>query len=343
MSTTLFTQALTQPATLGLVAAANPDSTLLNFLDGNMPAGLAFSRASSGTDFSAAGTLTSEPLNAPRFDFNPTTLQPRGLLIEGARTNLLLNSAVLSTQNITVTAVAHTISFYGTGSVTLSGAATGTLNGTGAFPNRAQLTFTPSAGTLTVTVTGSVLNANCGPGSFASSWIPTTAATATRAGEAARISDLAAVSFNPTAFTILCEIDGGNLVGPGATAALPWSLRNTAGTTGIRPYVGGSTMAIYADTNSVLQYNSPIPGSQDPRGQASYRIAVTAGPLGLRAAAKGSSVVTNLNPSYAMGSFTTLDIGQSLGGGHLFGHVSSLVVRSGEMGSTEILNYINGV
>ncbi|MFV3388434.1 hypothetical protein ACNFCJ_24020, partial [Pseudomonas sp. NY15364] len=82
-----------------------------------------------------------------------TVIRVRGLLIEESRTNLLLNSATLATQSVTVTAVAHTLSFYGTGSVTLSGAATGTLTGTGAG-NRVSLTFTPTAGTLTLTVSG---------------------------------------------------------------------------------------------------------------------------------------------------------------------------------------------
>jgi hypothetical protein len=102
-------------------------------------------------------------------------------LIEEARTNVLLNSATLGTQSVAVTAQAYTLSFYGTGTVTLSGTSTGSLVGTGAFPTRVALTFTPTAGTLTCTVTGSVLNANLEAGGFATSWIATTAASVTRA------------------------------------------------------------------------------------------------------------------------------------------------------------------
>ena len=72
-----------------------------------------------------------------------------------ARYNLLLNSATLSTQSVTTVAARYTLSFTGTGSVTLSGSATGTLAGTGAN-NRVSLAITPTAGTLTLTVTGSV-------------------------------------------------------------------------------------------------------------------------------------------------------------------------------------------
>lgn len=120
----------------------------------------------------------------PRFDYSPTTLAPLGLLIEEARTNLLLNSQTLSTQNITTTAQAYTLSFYGTGTVTLSGTSTaGPLVGTGVFPNRVSLTFTPTAGVLTVTVTGTVSNAQLEAGSFATSYIPTAAATVTRSAD----------------------------------------------------------------------------------------------------------------------------------------------------------------
>ena len=74
----------------------------------------------------------------------------------GGVRNLLLATDVLATQSKTTTAVAHTLAFTGTGTVTLSGASTaGPLVGTGAG-NRVSLTFTPSAGSLTLTVSGSV-------------------------------------------------------------------------------------------------------------------------------------------------------------------------------------------
>ena len=75
-----------------------------------------------------------------------------------ARYNLLQNTEVLSTQSRTVRAFKHIVSFYGTGTITLSGAATGTLVGTGTN-DRVYLEFTPTAGTLTLTVSGSVTKA----------------------------------------------------------------------------------------------------------------------------------------------------------------------------------------
>jgi hypothetical protein len=126
----------------------------------------------------------------PRFDYDPVTLAPKGLLIEEQRTNLLLNSSLagtsLATQNVTVTAVAHTLSFYGTGTVTLSGTSTaGPLVGTGAYPARSTLTFTPTAGTLTLTVTGDVQFAQLEIGAFATSFIPSAASQVTRAADSA--------------------------------------------------------------------------------------------------------------------------------------------------------------
>lgn len=99
-----------------------------------------------------------------------------------AFTNLLLNagqSSNLATQSVTVSAEAHTLSFIGTGTVTLSGVSTaGPLVGTGAN-DRVTLTFTPTAGSLTLTVTGTVQYAGLVAQSAAGPIIATTTATAT--------------------------------------------------------------------------------------------------------------------------------------------------------------------
>jgi hypothetical protein len=93
----------------------------------------------------------------------------------------------LATQNITTTAAARTLSFYGTGTVTLSGTHSATVVGTGAYPTRTTYTYTPTAGTLTLTVSGTVQYAQDELGSFATSFIPTGSSSVTRAADVAVI------------------------------------------------------------------------------------------------------------------------------------------------------------
>ena len=53
---------------------------------------ITFTRASTATYFDSAGVLQSAAIDAPRLDYDPATLAAQGLLIEEARTNLLLQS-----------------------------------------------------------------------------------------------------------------------------------------------------------------------------------------------------------------------------------------------------------
>ena len=73
--------------------------------------------------------------------------------------NLFLNTATLSTQNVTTASINYIISFKGTGTLTLTGTSTaGPIVGTG-VSNRVFLKITPTAGTLTCTVSGSITEA----------------------------------------------------------------------------------------------------------------------------------------------------------------------------------------
>lgn len=165
----------------------------LDFTTANLDPRVTFSRAlNTATRINSLGVIELVNADLPRFDYDATTLMCKGLLVEEARTNLLLNCLIdgtsLATQSVTVTAAAHTISFYGTGTVELTGTHTATVNGTGEYPTRTTLTFTPTAGSLTLTVTGTVQFANLELGSFATSFIPTAGATVTRNADIATMT-----------------------------------------------------------------------------------------------------------------------------------------------------------
>ena len=197
-------------ATPALDQYFSADKSLVDRISGNNL--ITFTRASTGTYVGADGLIKTATTDEPRFTHDPVTLECLGLLVEGARTNLLLNSATLSTQGVTVTATAHTLSFTGTGTVTLSGASTaGPLVGTGTGEaNRVSLTFTPSAGTLTLTVSGTVSNAQLEAGGSASSYIPTTSAAVPRAADVASITGTNFTSwYNAAEGTLYADAIGG--------------------------------------------------------------------------------------------------------------------------------------
>src|SRR3954464_10592323 len=55
---------------------------------------LTHTRAGSAWYFDQTGTLQAAATNVPRLDWDPVTLQPRGLLVEEARTNGIRNNSM---------------------------------------------------------------------------------------------------------------------------------------------------------------------------------------------------------------------------------------------------------
>jgi uncharacterized membrane protein YeaQ/YmgE (transglycosylase-associated protein family) len=64
----------------------------LNFLTGSLDGRITFTRSTTATFVGSNGLIQTAAINAPRFDFNPSTLLPLGLLMEEGRTNLMLQS-----------------------------------------------------------------------------------------------------------------------------------------------------------------------------------------------------------------------------------------------------------
>lgn len=140
--------------------------------------GYTFTRSGSQGAVDASGAVAFFAANAP-------AINSAGYHAYGALTNIIFPSNNTTTQTTpALTAAPYTLSFYGTGTVTLTGASTaGPLVGTGAS-NRVVLVFTPTAATLTLTVSGTITNAGLLLGNFSDGGpIITTTTAAASIGE----------------------------------------------------------------------------------------------------------------------------------------------------------------
>ena len=79
-------------------SALPPGASLsLNFMTpGTLDPRITFTRASTGTYFDSTGTMQTAAVNQPRWDYDPVSLQLRGLLLEDQRTNIAFPSGNLA-------------------------------------------------------------------------------------------------------------------------------------------------------------------------------------------------------------------------------------------------------
>ena len=174
---------------------------VLHSIKGGAVADFDVVRGSAATRVNAEGLIEDVATNIPRIDYTDGTAS---ILLEPQSTNLVVNSELNNIENIVVSAVSHTISFYGTGSITLSGTHAATLSGTGAN-DRVTLTFTPSAGTLICTDSGSVDKKQLEALSYATSYIPTSGQIASRlADKVTGAGDV--TTFNSTEGVLYAEV-----------------------------------------------------------------------------------------------------------------------------------------
>lgn len=172
----------------------------LNLLSrpGQTPPALTVSRNGAATRIDAVGALVAEPAHTLRHDFDRLSGVYRGWRLEGARTNVLLNSLTPATQTVTIGAGTWTLSVVGSGSATLSGAAAGTAT------DGAPLTVASAGGSVTVTVAGTLAGFQLESGGYATSIIPTGGAQVTRAVETARVAS-GAFALNTAEGTLYLE------------------------------------------------------------------------------------------------------------------------------------------
>lgn len=142
---------------------------------------LTVTRASSKTNLfptSASGFVYSS------FGNNVASITSLGLSVEESRTNQLLNSTVPATQTTASLGTGtYTLWVNGSGSAT-SSAGSATITGAGAATNGTPNVFVVTvAGTVTITVAGSLNAFQCELGTFGTSLIVTAGATVTRASD----------------------------------------------------------------------------------------------------------------------------------------------------------------
>lgn len=196
-----------------------------DFTSGTPVAGLTFTRASSATYFDSTGTLQTAGTNVPRYDYDPTTLLLRGLLLEDSRTNFLLNSLTPVTQTTGSLALnTYTLWIVGTGSATVA-ANTAVGSGFGVATAGSPVTFIiTTAGTVDVTVAGSPTRFQLENNSIPSSFIITGGATATRATDNASL--LSQTWYNISEGTIFVDT---MLMGNATTTQKAFAMTNAAG------------------------------------------------------------------------------------------------------------------
>jgi hypothetical protein len=69
----------------------------LDFTTGSLDSKITFNRSTTGTYVGSNGLIQTAAVDVPRFDYDPVTLAIRGLLVEDARTNVLLYSQSFGT------------------------------------------------------------------------------------------------------------------------------------------------------------------------------------------------------------------------------------------------------
>lgn len=288
---------------------------------------ITFTRASGGGRFNASGQYEWLAANVPRIDYDPVTGECMGILVEEQRTNMLLNSATLATQSLNLAERTYTMSFYGPGTVTLSGAYSGVVVGSGASTRKA-FSFTATAGTLTLTVSGSCTRGQLEPGSFPTSYIPTTSAQVTRTADVAGINTLSPW-FNAAEGTIIAELSSWS-----SLAAVPSSvcgfddgssnnrmyLRTLSGRAYQVVSVGGSTVV-----NSGL---GAVSAGANVKMSGAFKENDFSGSLA------GAAAIADANGEIP--SVTKLNIGSRGSADFLNGHIKSLRYYPKRLTNTEL-------
>lgn len=323
------------------------DFTAMSSLDSRFT----FSRSSAtSTYINSSGLVTTAGTNVPRFDYDPSTLAPRGLLIEGGVTNLCLQSAAvrssgwtpvgLTTQGPSITAPDGTSSgvemvpsngtvagnAYSVQSVAASASTSYTLSvwikpiGT-AFNTRIRLTSLPGG---TDAITATINNAN---GTIASlgtgtNWTSVSATSTPYPNGWYRITLTGNTPSGTTQLQIVLLFSG---TGDGTTGAYFWGAQLEAGS-GATSYIptGASTVARAADSCSMTgtNFSSWYPSGttsgtffcQFDNSRSNLGFAINPTPIALGEYSAGNLIAGLMNTT-AVGSGATISVWGSGGSG----------------------------
>lgn len=253
---------------------------------------LDFTRGSEATYIGPDGLIQTAAVDEPRFTYDPETGEALGLLIEEQRTRLnTIAAAPIGPEDVTVTATAHTISFYGTGSVDLTGAATETLVGTGA-DERVTLTFAPTAGTLTITPSGTVADLQIEEGSFATSVIRGEGSQVTRAAD--NCSRTLGAEWNDESWTVYGEFTlAGRVTGSSANQSILYNDKTSVGGMITLMLRGGEDFWQLRIANSYSSNIIPFADVPPVEGNK-YAFAISCGPNGSAVSINGFSASAGL-------------------------------------------------
>ena len=277
-------------------------------IPGSLPDIMSFSRASAASVIDAAGQLVGAPADAARFVHDPVSQARLGLLLERAASNLFADSALPATQTVSVTATPHVLSFYGTGSIALSGAYTSSVIGSGAYPARTEVGFIPTAGDLTLTVSGQVQAPQLETGEMATSYIPAGTPPAIRSDDNATIdlgswfdADAGTLVFSgyvlgANANDRIIEIDNGSA---GTRLSLLWN--TVLSKPQLQAWNGGALQAAIAP-----------PGNAVPLG-TEFRVAIACAADAFAISLNGGAIASDLSGTVPSG-LTTLRLGRAGGG-----------------------------
>jgi hypothetical protein len=285
----------------------------------SLPTGVSLSRATTGTRFNSSGVLVTEAIDAPRFDYawNGSAWVAKGLLIENQRINLFLQTGSPANQTITVAnGTAYSVSFYGTGTLTLSGAATQTMNGSSANV-RTSYTFTASTTSLVIAVSGSVTYPNVEAGGFATSHITTTTAAVTRSADIAQLTGAALALLQASAASIIVEND---------------TYANSSTFQYIVGFTAGDGSGLNYNGSAFTEWNGSanLTGNSSTRG-ATDRIGLAFSGVGRSIVSNGGTVASDAG-AIAGAAFPTVYLGSNGGAASfLDGHIRSFAIYSSRL------------